>query len=196
MDKKQLEIFLKQLGSPSGAEVLSGLRGVQELFSAAGTSVEDALRYAAVHPEKFQRAADQVIENQPVKKPAAAIANISGVPECRVPYPGAMEIVLAGNAEGTVYPLPGEAANDAEIIASNLKDAVVAAVINKSRFKLKLLDVKNGKGEVMETVLQAEYEREGMIPIRVWVNSRGEVGALAAVLRKAVANSLPELVAA
>ena len=77
-----------------------------------------------------------------------------------------------------------------------MKVALVAATLNKSRFKLKLLDVKNGKGEIIETVLQAEYERDGMIPVRIWSNVRGEVAALATVLRRAVANTLPDLVAA
>ena len=90
-----------------------------------------------------------------------------------------------------------EAALQADVIASNLKDAVVAAVINKSRFKLKMVDTKDAKGKIVETILQAEYERPGMSPVRIWVlNNRGEVGALAVVLRKAVANSLPELAAA
>jgi hypothetical protein len=32
-----------------------------------------------------------------------------------------------------------------------------------------------------------------MTPIRIWTNNRGEVGALAAVLRKAIATTVPEL---
>jgi hypothetical protein len=35
-----------------------------------------------------------------------------------------------------------------------------------------------------------------MTPVRIWTGNRGDVGALAAVLRKAVATSLPELAGA
>lgn len=196
MDKKELERLLQQLNSPSEMEAVSALRGLQELFAAEGSSLEEALRYAASHPEKCRKSAGGVVDHEPEnKKRTNPVVNSSGVPECRVPSPGSLEIILSGSKKGEVYPLPGEAANEAELIAANLKDAIVAAVINKSRFKFKLQDLKDSKGEVLETALQAKYERNGMIPIQVWINSRGEVGALAAVLRKAVANSLPELVA-
>ena len=116
------------------------------------------------------------------------------VPDIRVQGSNAVEIVLSGKTE--VCQLPGESAQHADTIATNLKDAVIAAVLNKSKFKLKLFDIKNGKGEITETALQAEYDRAGMVPIRIWVlNNRGEVGALASVLRKAVSTSLPELAA-
>ena len=130
-----------------------------------------------------------------VAKPASD--NIAGVPECRMPRPGCIEIVLAGKSQGEIVQLPPVAAADAPTIAANLKDALVAAVINKSRFKIKVLEIKNSRGELMEAVLQAEYERSGMSPVRVWVNpTKGDVALLAAVLRKAVASNLPELVAA
>jgi len=119
----------------------------------------------------------------------------SKLPECRAPRAGALEIVPPGKAQGDIQVLPGASARHAETISSNLKDAIVAAIVNKSRFKLKLSDIKNNGGEVLETILQAEYERADMQPVRIWMNTRGEAGALAVVLRKAVAQSLPELVA-
>lgn len=195
MDKKNLEKYLKMLGSKNEPDVVIGLRGVQNWFKSAGVSLEDALRHAADNLPQRQQGDEKTIDHQPAKKsPLSAIVNASGVPEFRVPQAGTLEIVLSGKTKGDIYLLPGESALHAETISSSLKDAVVAAVINRSRFKLKLLDVRNGNGEVAETALQAEYEREGMMPIRVWTNSRGEAGALAAVLRKAVAHSLPELV--
>ena len=197
MDKEILEQCLKLLGSDNDPDAVMGLRGVQNLFRSAGASLDNALRYAADNPGQWQQSADKTIGHQPAKKPAApAPVNMSGVPECRVPRAGVVEIVQAGKTTGDSYPLPGESAPHAEAIAGRLKDAVVAAIINKSRFKLKLLDVKNGRGEVTETVLQAEYDRPDMIPVRLWANSRGAAGALAVVLRKAVADSLPELAAA
>ena len=59
-----------------------------------------------------------------------------------------------------------------------------------------VIDMKNASGEVVETALQAEYERAGMTAVRVWANVRGEVAALATVLRKALSTALPDLVAA
>jgi hypothetical protein len=196
MDKILLEKFLKLLGSENVSDALMGLYGVQDLFKSEGASLENALRYAADNVDKLAQGADKTINLQAAKKPAAPPAvNISGVPECRMPRAGAVEIVQPGKAEGDVYPLPGNAALQADSIAFSLKDALVAAVINKSRFKLKLLDVKNNSGSILETILQAEYERPGMTPVRIWAGGRGEVGALAAVLRKAVTTSLPELAA-
>ena len=51
-------------------------------------------------------------------------------------------------------------------------------------------------GEFLALRLRAEYDRDGMMPVQVWVNARGEVAALAAVLRKGLANAMPEIMAA
>ena len=91
--------------------------------------------------------------------------------------------------------LPGAAAAETQAIADGVKDVLVAAVINKSRFKLKLVDIKDRYGEVTETVLQGEYDRENMQPVKVWSNVRGEVAALATVLRRAISATVPDLVA-
>ncbi|MCE9507950.1 MAG: hypothetical protein K8R48_06530 [Alphaproteobacteria bacterium] len=205
MDKNLLEKFLKLLGSDQVSDSLMGLYGVQDLFKAEGASLDNALRYAADNLDKLGQGAGKTIDLQAAEKSAAPavakpaappVVNISGVPECRMLRAGILEIVQPGKADGDAYQLPGTSAQDAESIALGLKDAIVAAVINKSRFKLKLLDIKTGKGDILETILQAEYERVGMTPVRVWVGSRGDVGALAAVLRKAVATSMPELAGA
>ena len=111
-----------------------------------------------------------------------------------MPSAGSLEIVMSGKSDGDVYQLPGEAAKCAEIIAACLKDAIVVAVISKSKFKLKLKDIKKGS-KVIETILQAEYAADGVAPVVVWRNSRGEVGTLAAVLRKVITDSFPELAA-
>jgi hypothetical protein len=202
MDKSLLEKFLKLIASENDSDAVMGLRGAQNLFKSEGVSLDNALRYAAENIGKLGQGADKTINLQASEKSAAsAVAqpaappavNISGVPECRMLRPGTVEIVLSGKSVGDIYPLSGVAAQDAESIAFSLKDAIIAAVINKSRFKLKLIDIKSGKGDILETILQAEYERVGMTPVRIWTGNRGDVGALAAVLRKAVSTSLPEL---
>jgi hypothetical protein len=198
MDKNLLEKFLKLTVSENDSDAVMGLRGAQNLFRDEGACLETALLYAAENADKWARATEKTIDQAaPAPKATApAAVNISGVPECRAKA-GAVEIVLSGKAEGDVYLLPGEAANHAEMIAAGLKDAIVAAIINRSRFKLKLLDNKNAKGEIVETVLRAEYERVGMTPVPVWaLANRGEVAAVATLLRKAIATSLPELAVA
>ena len=134
------------------------------------------------------------------QKPAAAATpaapppvTTSGMPNCRAPKPGHIELIPPGKETGPVFALPGASAENAESIAYNLKDALVAAIINKSRFKLKLFDVKNVRGEISETILQAEYERAGMATVRIWAHVRGEAAALATILRKAMADTFPDL---
>ena len=190
MDKTLLEKFLKLISSENDGDSLMGLRGAQSLFKSEEVSLEDALRYAVDHIDQYK------VEEQ---KPAAEAeksngVNTTGVPECRVPSAGSLEIVMSGKTDGDVYQLSGEAAQCAETIAACLKDAIVVAVISKSKFKLKLRDIKEG-GKVVETTLQAEYITDGVAPVAVWTNTRGEVGTLAAVLRKVIADSLPELAA-
>ncbi|MBI3440496.1 MAG: hypothetical protein HY052_01620 [Proteobacteria bacterium] len=197
MDKKLLEKYLKQIGSDSDVDAVMGLRGLYSLFQSTGVSMENALWYAVDHLNQCVRNTDKELEQQsPQQSPAASVASMSSLPECRMSRPGMVEIVPSGKTHGDLYPLPGSAARYADTIAAGLKDALVVAVVNKSRFKLKLIDAKGSRDEGAEAILQAEYERPGMTPVRVWAGSRGEVGALAAVLRKAMNNSVPELVAA
>lgn len=198
MDKNLLDKFLALMSSSHDSDSLMGLRGAQKLCQSEGVTLENMLRFAAGHLDQCRTRTDQTIDHEPAAETTSASApvNLSGVPECRVPRGGVLEVVLAGNTTGEVYPLPGESAKYAQDIALHLKDAIVAAVINKSRFKFKLNDVKNAQGVVVETALQAEYERAGMAAIRIWSHTRGEVGALATVLRKIVANTMPELAAA
>lgn len=200
MDIDLLEKFLKLIRSENDSDALMGLRGAQNLFQSEKTSLEDALRHAARDVSSWRK-------EQPVTVDAAAPAKkkenvppppvtASGMPQCRITGAGVLEIIPAGKTEGHAYPLPGESAQDAETIAINLKDAIVASILNKSRFKLKMADTKDNQGNVTECTLQAEYERGGMVPIKIWtLKNRGEVGGLAAVLRKAMSTSLPELFA-
>jgi hypothetical protein len=197
----QLETMLRMLASPNESDAAMALRGIRAAFEAQGVSLEKALLYAAGNISALKEAQKETINQAaasvPAVKPAGGpVTNASGMPECRVPKPGHIEIVLAGKSSGEVIALQGAASGDAAVIAAGFKDALAAAVINKSRMKLKLLDIKDKRGEIIETVLQAEYERQGMIPVRIWGNIRGESAALAAVLRKALSTYMPELAAA
>lgn len=194
MDRELLEKFLKLMRSKNDPEAVMGLRGVQSLFRSEKARLTDAVLYAAGHLDQWrQQPSEDQKEMEEVAAPPAV--NMSGVPECRLSRPGILEIVPVGNAVGDMYQLPGESAQHAEAIALHLKDAIVAAVVNKSRFKIKLREGKNSGGE-NETQLQAEYDRKDMTPVMIWGGNRGEAGSLATVLRKVMAHSLPELAAA
>lgn len=202
MDKALLKKYLKLIHSETDSDAVMGLRGAQNLFKSAGVSVEDALQYAVDHLDQWRPAKkEKAPESKFVKKTATGevtakspVVALAGVPECRVVSPGVIEVIPAGKASGETCKLPGEAAIDAKLIAAHLKDAIVAALVNKSHFKLKLFDIKNAKEEIVETVLQAEYDRDGMTPIRIWKHNRGELGALATVLRRLITKSFPDIV--
>lgn len=201
MDRKMLDRLAAMMASENDADALMGLRAFQGYLREQGADFAAGLALCVAHlhelrtmPSLTATDATDAIVQEPQAAPAAVPA-MAGLPQCRASG-GLIEILAAGQPQGEKVQLPAAAAEQSSAIAESLKDAIVAAVINKSRMKLKLVDVKNNRGEVTETVLQAEYDRAGMTPVRVWVNSRGEVAALAAVLRRALANAVPDVMAA
>lgn len=196
MDRQQVEKLLGMMASDSDSDAVMALRSLQGLLKSEGVDMGRIFDLALANLDTLKKQSLTIESALTPAKKANAPVEISGMPQCRSPQPGSIELIAPGHSKGEIVHLAGEAAAHADMIAEGLKDALLAAVINKSRFKLKLFDVKNVKGETVETALQAEYEREGMAPIRVWANVRGEVATVAAVLRKAVANTFPELAAA
>lgn len=194
MDNEAFVKMVKLMASDSDSDAVLGLRGLQGLFREEGVDFAEVLKYAQGHLSAIKAANPKTIDQGEQKKGPAPVT-LSGMPQTRVPKPGFVEMIPPGKTEGTIVQMPGAAAEAAENIAFNLKDALVASVLNKSRFKLKVVDIKNGRGDVIETVLQSEYEREGMAPVRIWSNLKGEVAALATVLRQAVKAAFPELTA-
>lgn len=192
MSKETLAKIIKLAASDQEHEIAMAMRSLMGMFEEQGVGLENALKYALDNIDgiKLKFPAPSVI----VKKEAGPV-QISGMPQCRSPKNGVIEIIPPGATEGTFVQLQGAAGEDSANIAFGMKDALVAAVINKSRFKLKVVDVKNGRGDVVETILQAEYEREGMTPVRVWGNVKGEVAALATVARTGVKTAFPDLMA-
>ena len=190
MDERTLNQMINMLTSDNDSDAVMGLRGLQGYFREKNADFPAAVRQMCTD-------AKPSFTSAVVAAPAAASAATpvaAGMPQCR--FEGGVLVIVHANGNTEKMALPAGAVPQAQVIAENFKDALVAAVINKSRLKLKLQDIKDGKGEVVETILQAEYERAGMTPIRVWSNSKGEVAALAAVLRKGLANTFPEMVAA
>lgn len=196
MDKPALEKMLKMTEMDSETDAIMGLRGIQGGFKAEGTTLAQAIMFAFENIEVLkQRKVAQVIEQKPAAPAAPPVVTTSGMPNCRLSKPGHIELIPPGQTNGLIVPMPGAGADAAEEIALHMKDALVASIINKSRFKIKLVDVKNVRGEVTETVMQAEYEREGMQAVRIWANVRGEAAAVATVLRKVTAQAFPDLYA-
>lgn len=192
MNEEMLKKTLLMLSSSEDSNAVMGLRSLQALLQEEGTDLVTAVTFAMAHLDDIRK---KTVSAVPPSTPDAnEPVAVSGMPRCRMVRSGVIELIAPDCESGETATLPAIAAQDTEHIALHLQDALAAAVINKSRFKLKLFDVKNGRGETIETVLQAEYERSGMAPVRIWVNVKGEAGALAAVLRKTLAAATPDLI--
>ncbi|MFN7114394.1 MAG: hypothetical protein ACK4PK_08540 [Alphaproteobacteria bacterium] len=193
MDKSGFDTLVSMMKSENDSDAVMGLRGFQALLRDESVAFESAMEhvfanFAALRaPLSTEQVTSAPKERGEVK--------VSGMPQCVVVEAGVIMIIPPGTIAGDKIPLPGAAAEAAEQIADGIKDVLVAAVINKSRFKLKLVDVKDRFGDVTETILQGEYDRDNMQPVKVWSNVKGETAALASVLRRAVAAALPDLVA-
>lgn len=193
MDKSGFDKLVGMMASENDSDAVMGLRGFQAWLKDENVSFSHALSSV------FDRLPD--LRAGAAEAPAVSAGEergeikVSGMPQCVVVQPGVIMIIPPGTETGEQIVLPGAAAAQAADIAAGVKDVLVAAVINKSRFKLKLVDVKDRYGDVVETVLQGEYDRDSMQPVKVWTNIRGETAALATVLRRAVSAALPDLVA-
>ena len=192
MDNAVYIKLVKQITSDNDTDAVMALRGLQGMFADDGVDFAGAMKYLLNHIADVKAQAPKVTA-QAAAGPAPV--TLSGMPQTRVPKPGHLELIPPGKLDGTVLQMQGAAAEAADEISFNMKDALVAAVLNKSRFKLKITDIKNSRGDVMESILQAEYEREGMAPVKVWSNVKGEVATLATVLRQTVKTAFPELAA-
>ncbi|MDP2205794.1 MAG: hypothetical protein Q8K65_05750 [Alphaproteobacteria bacterium] len=193
MDKSGFDTLVSMMKSENDSDAVMGLRGFQALLRDESVPFASALDHVFANlatlraPLSTDQLTNATQERGEVK--------VSGMPQCVVVQAGVIMIIAPGATAGEKISLPGAAAEQSQEIAEGVKDVLVAAVINKSRFKLKLVDVKDRFGEVAETVLQGEYDRDNMQPVKVWSNVKGETAALASVLRRAVAAALPDLVA-
>lgn len=195
MDKDGFQNLIKMMSSENDSDAVMGLRGFQALLREETVPFDKAMAHVFDNFASL-RAPLSAAKVMGTAAPAErGEIKVSGMPQCAVVTVGVIMIVPPGTTSGEVITLPGAAAAETQTIADGVKDVLVAAVINKSRFKLKLVDIKDRYGEVTETVLQGEYDRENMQPVKVWSNVRGEVAALATVLRRAISATVPDLVA-
>jgi hypothetical protein len=193
MDKSGFDTLVSMMKSENDTDAVMGLRGFQALLRDETVPFESALGHIFANLATLRAPLDAgQLTNAPQTR---GEVKVSGMPQCVVVQAGVIMIIPPGTIAGDKIPLPGAAAEQAQEIADGVKDVLVAAVINKSRFKLKLVDVKDRFGDVTETILQGEYDRDNMQPVKVWANVKGETAALASVLRRAVAAALPDLVA-
>lgn len=191
MDKNELGKLLKMLDSQNDTDALLALRAVQGIFKGEGVSLFDALTHAADHVADIKQTASAPPEAA-AKGPAPV--QVSGMPQCRKSQHGFIEIIKPGEQSGHEVQLSPSAVEDADVIALNLKDALVAAVINKSRFKIKINDIKNARGDITSSQLVAVFDRADMATVHLWENAvKGDVAGLATVLRQAMSNGMPEL---
>lgn len=191
-----MQKLIKMMQSENDADAVMGLRGFQALLKGEEVDFAKAMHFLGENLNGLKEKKVATFENmtQEAAKPRAQL-QVSGMPQCVISQPGILMIIPPGQEKGEIVQLPTAAAAAGDAVAAGLKDVLVAAAINKSRFKLKVLDIKDKYGDVTETVLQAEYDRDGMSPIKVWSNVKGEVAALATVLRRAVSSSMPDMVA-
>lgn len=195
MDKDGFQNLIKMMSSENDSDAVMGLRGFQAWLREETVPFDKAMAHVFDNLASL-RAPLSAAKVMGTAAPAErGEIKVSGMPQCAVVTVGVIMIVPPGATSGEVITLPGAAAAETQAIADGVKDVLVAAVINKSRFKLKLVDIKDRYGEVTETVLQGEYDRENMQPVKVWSNVRGEVAALATVLRRAISATVPDLVA-
>lgn len=195
MDNDTLQKLVKMMQSENDADAVMGLRGLQALLKGEEVDFAKALNFLGENMGGLKEKKSASFEGMTQSAQPRTPLQVSGMPQCVIAQPGVLMIIPPGQDQGEAVQLPGAAAVAGDAVAAGLKDALVAAAINKSRFKLKVLDIKDKQGDVTETVLQAEYDRNGMSPIKVWSNVKGEVAALATVLRRAVSSSMPDMVA-
>lgn len=195
MDQDTLQKLIKMMQSENDADAVMGLRGLQALIKGEDVDFAKAMAFLGENLSSLKEKKEMTSDSLTKAPAPKGELQISGMPQCVASQPGVLMIIPPGQTSGEAIPLPGVAAQQSVEVAAHFKDVLVAAAINKSRFKLKVLDVKDKYGDVTETILQAEYDREGMSPIKVWGNVKGEVAALATVLRRAVANTFPDMVA-
>lgn len=195
MDKDGFQNLIKMMSSDNDSDAVMGLRGFQALLREETVPFDKAMAHVFDNFSSLRTPLSAASVIGTAAPAARGEIKVSGMPQCAVVTVGVIMVVPPGTTSGEVITLPGAAAADTQAIADGVKDVLVAAVINKSRFKLKLVDIKDRYGEVTETVLQGEYDRENMQPVKVWSNVKGEVAALATVLRRAISATVPDLVA-
>jgi len=178
-----LDALLKMLDSENETDAALALKSLKSFLSAEDLSLPAALTFAFKNVDKWHVGGNSSPAVQSHKPETRGLIQRQGMPECHSPRMGEIYI------DGEMVLLTGAAADASADIALCFKDAIVAAVINKTRFKIKLQDVK----QTGETHMQAEYERDGMAPVRIWYGQRGEVAAAAAILRQALKSRLPEI---
>lgn len=222
MDKQHLQQYLDVLASNDDQQSIMGLRALQSMFQEQGVTLEKAINYAAGNLEDVKKNNNNILESETVieqefteqaapdqpasgaqqqaagqpdapKPPSPAGAATTELPNCRSLKPGVIEFVPPHQPTGVEVNVIGEPAEQASDIAEHIRDAFVAAVLNKTTFKIKLNDIKDNHGEIIETIVQAEYARDNMTPVKIWTGDRGAAGTLASAIRQGLKQAMPDM---
>lgn len=176
-----------------GAVVQDAVNELKYEFGREGMSLEAAIAFALSRITEWHQ---PTAAATPAPAPAREAKSGGGLPECvSLTSKGqqSIHVFAKGDKTGEVFALTGVAAGSCDAIADHLKDAMIAAILNASPVKMKLVDVKDSRNEVVETILRAEYDKPGTAPIKIWSGARGDVAMLASIMRKAAAYGLPDL---
>lgn len=193
LDLDLLRKLADRLSSDAEGERLSGLQAVMQMFAEKGATIQEALVFAGGHMDMWSVGVAAPVLAAAVLSGGGPAETGAGIPDCRPEGASSLRVFRPGGQESEVFVITGVKVSDMGGLCLHLKDALVAGVLHKTPFKLKLADIRDDKGRVVETALQAEYGKEGSAPIRIWSGNRGDAGVLATVLRKAAAWALPGL---
>lgn len=192
IDVYQLHSLVSLTGSFNDAEALQALRDLRATLERHGARLEDVVHYAVT--------ADDFWQGLSAAAPAATTSGRAdeaggqtqaGLPMCRWANTGGAPGIETAPPGGTPrqWAVTGAAATKAEQIAELLKDALIVAGINSCTMKIKLKDVEDERGKVVETIVQTEYSKD-LAPIILWTGERGDAATLASTLRQAASYAL------
>ena len=156
LDPAELHVLLKSLESDVDADAVLALKSLKSVLTEQGVTLSALLSFAFSGIEEIKEKTINIapaVPEQPME--LRQVIQPQGLPECRVQGKGRLFISGDGSLKGETLVLTGAASENADDIALGLKDAFAAGILNKTRFKIKLHDVKNTRGDITHTILHA-----------------------------------------
>ena len=195
-------LSIKQIVARALHQDHSAVQELAAIFKAHGTALDDALIYALKNIDdiKAQFAPSAPAPTSPSLPLSETLPPQSDKSKSGLPHFTVKERMLYAYApddiEGQAFSF-STLLDDAILIeiAERLKDAVVAAILSKTTFKLKLVDTKDTMGAVLSSEIRAEFMRPEIKPITIFQGNKGEAGVNINILRKALSYAIPSLLA-
>lgn len=191
IDIYQVHNLVSLTGSFNDAEALLALKDLRAMLEQNGARLEDVVHYAVTSDDFWQGLASAHQRAAGGRADEAGGQTQAGLPLCRWANANGAPGIETAPPNGTPrqWALTGGAATKAEQIAELLKDALIVAGINSCTMKIKLKDVEDERGKVVETIVQTEYSKD-LAPIILWTGDRGDAATLASTLRQAASYAL------